>query len=128
MSKIYTIVRHGKRIEVEELDPPKSSRSAKKLGHEPFAKMHLKDAAALAKAMGSPRVLIASLLIHLAWKTKSATFPLSNEMLARYGVNRWAKYRALKRLEKAGKISFRTDPGKATIVTLLVAPEDVPTL
>jgi hypothetical protein len=76
--------------------------------------------------LGSPGVLIAPLLIQLAWKTKSATFPLPNDLLARYGVDRKAKYWVLRRLEKAGRIRVRNDPGKPTMVTLLTAPEAAP--
>jgi hypothetical protein len=124
VSRVYTIIRHGRRIEVEDLEPPKSARGPRRATREPFAKVYLDGAAAVAKALGSPIVLIAPLLIHLAWRTKSATFPLPNKVLTKYGVDRHAKYRVLRRLEKAGIIDVRNDPGKTTVVTLLVTPED----
>ena len=123
MSNIEYVVRHGKRIATTVLDPPKSARRPRSDIHEPFAKVYLKDAAAVAEAFDSPIVLIWPLLIHLAWKAKSTTFPVSNQLLARYGIDRWTKYRVLKHLKKVGRIGVRTEPGKAMLVTLLVASE-----
>jgi len=47
------------------------------------------------------------------------TFGLSNTALARYGVSRETKRRALAKLEAAGLIKVERRPGRATIVTLL---------
>jgi len=58
-------------------------------------------------------------LLHLAWKRKCTTFGLSNTALARYGVSRETKRRALAKLEAAGLIKVERRPGRATIVTLL---------
>jgi hypothetical protein len=101
VSRIYTVERHGKRIEVEELDPPKSTRRSRKRG---FAQTDLDEAAELAKATGTQSAIVWVLLIYMAWKTKSATFPLPNGLLAQYGVGRWTKNRVLARLEREGKI------------------------
>jgi DNA-binding transcriptional ArsR family regulator len=119
VSKVEYVFRHGKRIEVEVLDPPKS-RQLRKVTSAAFAKTYLSEAAARAKALNEPLVFIMPLLDHLAWKTKGATFPLSNELLARYGVSRKVKYRALRRLREAGIVDIQNSPGRAMIVTLLV--------
>ena len=47
------------------------------------------------------------------------TVSLSNAALARYGVSRETKRRALAKLEAAGLIKVERRPGRATIVTLL---------
>ena len=60
-----------------------------------------------------------TLLFYMAWKTKDRTFPLSNELCARYGVSRWAKYRALARLKNAGMIATQQLGRQAITVTLL---------
>jgi hypothetical protein len=125
VNKIYTVFRHGKHIKVRDLELPTSRRTRRTTG-ELFAKVNLREAADVAKILGSPGVLIMPLLVHLAWQAKSATFPLSNELLTRYGINRWAKYRTLNRLEKAGKISLQTGPGKAVIVTMLTSTINEP--
>jgi DNA-binding GntR family transcriptional regulator len=44
------------------------------------------------------------LLQHMAWQNDRATFPLSNAVLAQYGVSREVKRRALQALESSGLI------------------------
>jgi hypothetical protein len=58
----------------------------------------------------------------MLWKTKSTTFPLSNTLLARYGVNRYTKYRMLAHLEKAGRIKIQHHNKQALLVTLIAMP------
>jgi hypothetical protein len=65
------------------------------------------------------RLETSAVLFYVAWKTKDRTFPLSNELCARYGVSRWAKYRALARLKKAGMIATQRLGHQAMTVTLL---------
>jgi hypothetical protein len=84
-----------------------------------FARVPLDLAAGLAKATGTSSAVVWVLLIYLAWKTKSSTFTLSNEILKRYGVNRNAKYRVLARLEKAGFIQVERRGFRAPLITLL---------
>jgi len=84
-----------------------------------FAKMPLTWSAVGTEALGSRQSFILVWLQYLAWKHKNLTFPVSNVPLARYGINRWMKYRALAKLEAAGLIKVEYGPGRATIVTLL---------
>jgi hypothetical protein len=58
-------------------------------------------------------------LLHLAWRTKSPTFPVPNGQLEQHGVSRYAKYRALARLERAGLITVDRRVRKTLIVTLV---------
>lgn len=47
--------------------------------------------------------MVLVLLDYMMWK-EGLTFQLTNALLAKYGIDRCAKYRTLKRLEKAGII------------------------
>lgn len=49
------------------------------------------------------------------------TVPLLSSELARFGVNRQAKYRALHWLENAGLITVERHPGRNPVVTILEA-------
>ena len=71
------------------------------------------------KATRSPQAFVCVWLLHLAWQSKSASFPLPNDRLAKRGADRQAKRRALANLEKAGLISIERRLGKAPIVTML---------
>jgi hypothetical protein len=123
MGKPYVMVRHGKRIVVEDLETPNSSARRLRRGiQDGFAMVPLTWAADVAKATNSPAALITSLLVYLSWKAKSPTFTLSNDCLRQFGVNRKAKYRVLARLEKAGLIRVQRTSGRALIVTLVVPP------
>jgi hypothetical protein len=79
--------------------------------------------AGTAKAAGTPGAMVWILLPYMAWKAKSTTFPLSNTLLARFGVNRKTKYRILANLEKAGRIKIQHRNKQAPLVTLLVMPK-----
>ena len=111
------VIRHGRRIEVETLDTglkpqPKPTSST-------FVKLPLEWAVKATKATGTPRALVWILLQHRAWKTKSRTFSLSNDVLRGCGISRYVKRHALQQLEAAGLITLKQLPGKAPIVTLL---------
>jgi hypothetical protein len=58
-------------------------------------------------------------LLHLAWKVKSPTFPVPNGQLEQHGVSRYAKYRALVRLERAGLITVDRRDRKTLNVTMV---------
>jgi hypothetical protein len=101
---------------------PEKVRPAPKLRADkpPFAPVPLEEAAPYFRAIGGASgAVVVALLFYVAWKTKDRTFPLSNELCARYGVSRWAKYRALARLKKAGMIATQQLGRQATTVTLL---------
>ena len=112
------VTTHGKQILVETLETPSmKAREARK--QQQFAKVPLQWAADAAKATGTRGAMVWILLLHLAWKTKSRTFPLSNAMLARYGVSREMKRRVLEKLEARGWIKIERRWKRNPIVTML---------
>jgi hypothetical protein len=116
----FRVVRsHGKDIKVldEEPDPPARKTRGKKEGG--FSKVPLNCATKATQASKTPGSMVLVLLPYLAWKHRSTTFPLSNEILKQYGVGRDAKHRALKRLENAGVIKVDQRGSGSPIVTLL---------
>jgi hypothetical protein len=121
MSNPRYVTSHGKHILVETLDMP--GRPVRKARRKEFAQLPLDWAAETARAAGTPGAMVWVLLDYMAWKTKSTTFPLSNTLLARYGVDRKAKYRVLANLEKAGRIKIQRRNKQAPLVTLLVPPK-----
>jgi hypothetical protein len=98
-------------------------RPAREPKRKDFTLLQLQWAADTAKAARTPGAMVWILLHYVAWKTKSTTFPLSNMLLARYGVTRYTKYRILANLEKAGWIKTQRRNKQALLVTLLVVPK-----
>src|SRR5262249_57719397 len=92
------VARHGKRIEVEALPFEAQPSKARRREADLFSKMLLQWSNAAARAIGSRQCFVLIWLRHLAWKRKSTTFGLSNTALARYGVSRETKRRALAKL------------------------------
>jgi hypothetical protein len=121
MSNPRYVDAHGKRILVETLEMP--DRPVRKARRKAFTQLPLDWAAETAKAAGTPGAIVWILLCHMAWKTKRATFPLSNMILARYGIDRKTKYRILANLEKAGRIKTEHRNKQAPLVTLLDMPK-----
>jgi hypothetical protein len=111
------VIRQGRRIEVEIL-----STSAKKKRGDAFAMVPLDWAIAATRATKTPQAMVWILLQHLAWKTKSNTFPLSNNGLRQAGVSREVKRRALMALEAAGLITVHRRGSRAPLVTLISQP------
>ena len=74
---------------------------------------------AATRATRSPQAFMVVWLLHLAWKAKSQTFPVPNDQLSRCGVSRYAKYRALAKLERASLITVDRRDRKTLIVTLV---------
>jgi len=109
------VIRQEKRIEVETM----ASAPAKRRRTKSFAKVPLAWAAAATKATKTPQAMVGILLHHMAWKTKRATFPLPNVALARYGVSRIMKRRALGALEASDLITVRRRHGMSPVVTLI---------
>jgi len=112
------VTAHGKQILVETLETP-SMEALEPKKHEQFVKLPLQWAADAAKATGTRGAMVWILLQHTAWKTRSTTFPLSNVMLARYGVSREMKRRVLEKLEASGRIKIERRWKRNPIVTLL---------
>ena len=67
-------------------------------------------AASAAKATRTRKALVWILLLHTAWRTKSATFPLSNACLAKSGVSR-----EIKRRYAGGTGSRRTNRSRVRV-------------
>lgn len=109
---------HGKKVLVETLETP-SMKVLDPRKHQQFVKVPLQWAADTAKATGTRSAMVWILLLHMAWKTKSTTFALSNVMLAQYGVNREMKRRVLEKLEASGRIKIERRWKRNPIVTLL---------
>ena len=117
MSNPRFVDAHGKRILVETLDLP--DRSARKTKRKDFTQLPLEWAADTAKAAGTPGAMVWILLLHMAWKEESTTFPLSNALLAKYGIQRETKRRILARLEASGQIKIERRYKQSPVVTLL---------
>lgn len=104
-----------KRLSELEAAAPVKRRNRK----DAFVKVPLWWLEAATKATRSPQVLISVWLLHLAWKAKSPIFPVPNGRLGQHGISRYAKYRALAKLEKAGLIAVERRDRKTLIVTLV---------
>jgi hypothetical protein len=113
------VIRHGRRIEIETLNPGVEPKPKPKPTGPTFVKVPLELAVKATKATETPRALVWILLLHRSWKAKSQTFPLSNEVLRGCGISRYAKRHALQQLEAAGLIMVKRLPGRSPIVTLL---------
>jgi len=112
------VIRQGEHIAVETI---KSDTKPNRHRTDSFAKVPLSWAAAAAKATKSPRAMVWVLLQHMAWRNDGAPFPLSNALLAKHGVSREVKRRALAALEAAGLIVVERRHGRAPVVTLIDA-------
>jgi hypothetical protein len=112
--------RHGRTFEVETLPSKAAPSKTRQREADLFVKVPLQWADAATKAIGSRQCFILIWLLHIAWKTKSTTFTLSNEALVRYGISREVKRKALDALETASLIKVDQLPGRAPVVTLLV--------
>jgi len=96
-----------------------AARADKRKKVEPFVKVLLWWIARATKATNTGRALVCIELLHAAWKAKRPTFPLPNGRLARLGLHRRTKYRALCDLERAGLITIERPPRKTPIITLV---------
>jgi hypothetical protein len=104
-----------KRIaELEAMAPAKRTKR-----EDAFAIMPLWTAALVAEATRSPALLVWARILHLTRKHKRRDCILANGWLERRGVNRLAKYRALRKFEAVGLISVDWRSGKSPRVTLL---------
>jgi len=108
------VIRHGRRIEVETLNPEPIKRKV-----QPFVKVPLWWIAEAAKHTRSPATLVLIELLHTHWKTKSLSFPFPNGRLKKLGVSREIKRRVLEELEQGGLIAVDRPTRKSPIVTLL---------
>jgi hypothetical protein len=65
------------------------------------------------RADGSTYRVALYLLERAAW---SEQVPLGNRVLKKHGANRWAKWRALEKLRRAGLIAVEARQGRAPLV------------
>jgi hypothetical protein len=89
------------------------------LKKDPFVKVPLwwmKEATA---ATRTPKALICIELLYISWKNRSASVPMSNGRLAKLGISRETKRRALLQLEAAGLVTVDRHRGRAPVVTLV---------
>jgi hypothetical protein len=86
---------------------------------EEFAKVPLWWIHQATKATNTGKALVCIVLLHTAWKTQRSTFPLPNGRLAKLGISRETKRRALVGLERAGLITVERPPRKTPIVTMV---------
>jgi hypothetical protein len=85
-----------------------------------FTKVQIWWAAAAARAVRAPALLICVRLLHLAWKAKYRSFTVPNGWLEERGISKKTKARVLRRLEKAKLITIDWHQGKAFRITLNV--------
>jgi hypothetical protein len=116
------VTAYGKRILIETLETPHLQKSEANR-KEKFTKVPLQWAAEIAKCTGTRRAMVWILLLYMVWRNRSTTFPLSNAILARYGVSREMKRRTLEKLEAAGRIKVERRYKQSPIVTLLLVPK-----
>jgi hypothetical protein len=91
-----------------------------KLKKDAFVKVPLWWITEASRAMKTPMALVAIELLYAAWKTRSSTVSMPNGRLAKLGVSREVKRRALQKLEVAGLIRVDRRHGKTPLVTLVV--------
>ena len=101
-------------------EAPLPSRRPPNSKTEPFVRLPLRWASQAAAATNTRKALVWVRLLHVAWKTGCTSFPLPNGQLAKDGVTRFMKGRALLELETAGLITVKRRHGRAPIVTLIV--------
>jgi hypothetical protein len=83
-----------------------------------FAYMPLKAAAKAFAAMNCPKAFVWAWLMHKAKMTGNPTVLVPNAAPTKYGITRFAKYRALEQLEAAGLISIEWRGRKSPRMTL----------
>jgi hypothetical protein len=86
---------------------------------EPFVRLSLSWAAGAAAATNCPKAMVWVWLVYRVWQAKSSTVAVPNAALAKLGVPRETKRRALKELEAGGLIAIEQRSRKTPLVTLL---------
>ena len=112
------VVRNGRKIAVETIEV-KGLSLPKRRHMKAFAMMPLAEAASMFEAMRQPRAMVATVLCYQAWRARGKPFALANKLLAKYGVHRNTKYRALAELEAAGLIRVERWGKRALRITML---------
>jgi hypothetical protein len=99
--------------ELQAAAPVKGKKAA------PFAKVSLAAAVKAYTAMNCPKAIVWIWLVHRVWHQKSRTVAVPNDAMAKLGVSREMKRRALQQLEVAGLVALERPLRKTPIVTLL---------
>jgi hypothetical protein len=115
------VIRQGRRIEV--VTPDTGYVVKPKRVVERYAQITETGARGF-EALGCSRALVWFEILYLVWKKRATTIELPNQKLTAAGVSRWAKYRAIRRLEQAGWISV-SRPSRKTLQITLLKPECV---
>jgi hypothetical protein len=97
----------------------KAAAPVKREKVEPYVKVSLERAAKSFTAVNCQKAMVYLWLVHQAAKTGTRTVSVPSETLAKYGVTRETKRRALRQLEHGGLISLEQQPRKTPIATLL---------
>ena len=113
------VIRRGRKIEVETIGTGIGPCKTRRREADLFAKVPLQWMGTAAKATRCPQAFVLIWLWHMAWRTRSTSFPLSNVALARYGISREVKRRTLVALEAAGLILVERRKNQAPTVTLI---------
>ena len=90
----------------------------------PFAMVSLPAAAKAFAVANCPKATLWLWLLHQARKTGKRTVAVPNGAVAKYGVSREIKRRALRQWEAAGLVSIERGSRKTPIVTLLRSVKD----
>jgi hypothetical protein len=112
-------MRNGRKIAVETIEVLGIPPAPRQHKGKAFIMVPLNEAASMFKAMNQHKAMVAIVVRYQAWKAKGSPFILSNELLAKYGVHRNTKYRALTELEAAGLIRVERRGKHAPVITLL---------
>jgi hypothetical protein len=108
---------------IEAPAPPPSAISARGRVRGEFLKgpVPLAWLSAASKLPGKAALAVGLALWFEAGRRRSQTVTLTSAILARFGVNRKAKYRGLASLERTGLIDVVRVPRRNPVVTILVA-------
>jgi len=106
-----------------KLDPGFTAQQQKQHARKPFKARFTKFPLIWEEQLreinaGKETYRVALHLLREAWRTGNRTVKLANEALARKGVGRMGKVRALQQLRKAGLIGVEDRPRKSPIVTV----------
>jgi hypothetical protein len=107
-------------VKVVEVDVLPSHSKAAKNRVEPFAILSLAAAALAVKATESAAQMFVWIwIVHQTKRRGSEWVALSKGSLVKYGISKKTKKAALARLEVAGLITVKRQPGRATVVKLV---------
>ena len=98
---------------------PKQARARSKRQREQFVMVPWSWIKRLKDARRPASHMVGYLVLYEHWKTGGQPVPITTVALRPFGVSRWAKWRALKELERLGLIRVQRDTRRAPLVTVL---------